>query len=92
MFTFAKRKGVYEGANPMTGVTIPRGKKHGRKRHTYSLQEVEAHLQAFGDNSLVQAIIGTGAFAGLRMEEIRGLWVEDDEGDVLNIRRSVWRT
>jgi len=92
MFTFAKRKGVYEGANPMTGVTIPRGKKHGRKRHVYSLQEVEAHLRAFADNPLVQAIIGTGAFAGLRLGEIRGLWVEDDEGDVLNIRRSVWRT
>jgi hypothetical protein len=26
MFTFAKRKGIYEGVNPMTGVTIPRGK------------------------------------------------------------------
>jgi integrase len=92
MFTFAKRKGVYEGANPMTGVTIPKGRKHGRKRHVYSLQEVEAHLQAFADNPLVQAIIGTGAFAGLRLGEIRGLWVEDDESDVLNIRRSVWRT
>ena len=92
MFTFAKRKGAYEGANPMTGVTIPKGRKHGRKRHAYSLQEVETHLQAFADTPLVQAIIGTGAFAGLRLGEIRGLWVEDDEGDVLNIRRSVWRT
>lgn len=92
MFTFAKRKGVYEGANPMTGVTIPKGKKRGRKRLAYSLEEVEAHLQAFADNPLVQAIVGTGAFAGLRLGEIRGLWVEDDEGHVLNIRRSVWRT
>jgi hypothetical protein len=40
----------------------------------------------------VLPIIGTAAFAGLRQGEIRGLWVEDDEGDVLNIRRSVWRT
>jgi hypothetical protein len=24
MLTFAKRKGIYEGVNPMTGVTIPR--------------------------------------------------------------------
>jgi hypothetical protein len=29
---------------------------------------------------MVQAIIGTGALAGLRLGEIRGLWVEDDEG------------
>jgi hypothetical protein len=40
MFTFAKRKGIYEGVNPMTGVTIPKGKKHGRKRLAYALEEV----------------------------------------------------
>src|ERR1700680_4648117 len=32
------------------------------------------------------------SFAGLREGEIRGQWWEDDDGDVLNIRRSVWRT
>jgi hypothetical protein len=32
------------------------------------------------------------AFAGLRQGEIRGQWWEDDDGDILNIRRSVWRT
>jgi len=45
-----------------------------------SLEEVEGHLQAFADSPLVQAIIGTAALAGLRLGEIRGLWVEDDEG------------
>jgi hypothetical protein len=35
VFTFAKRKGIYDGVNPMTGVTIPKGKKHGRKRPAY---------------------------------------------------------
>jgi len=44
MFTFAKRKGVYEGVNPMTGVTIPtKGKKHGQKCLALSLEEVENH-------------------------------------------------
>jgi integrase len=76
----------------MTGGTILKGKKRGRKRLAYSLDEVEVHLQTFADNPLVQAIIGTGAFAGLRLGEIRGLWVEDDRGHVLNIRRSVWMT
>ena len=47
MFTFAKRKGVYEGVNPMTGVTIPKGKKHGRKRLAYTFEEVEKHLELF---------------------------------------------
>jgi hypothetical protein len=47
MFTFAKRKGIYDGVNPMTGVTIPKGKRHGRKRLAYALEEVEKHLELF---------------------------------------------
>ena len=92
MFTFAKRKGIYEGVNPMTGVTIPKGKPHGRKRLVYSLEEEMEHLKLFTDVPIAQGVIGTAAFAGLREGEIRGLWAEDDEGEVLNIRRSVWRT
>ena len=51
MFTFAKRKGIYDGANPMTGVTIPKGKKHGRKRPAYTLEEVEKHLELFSGHA-----------------------------------------
>ena len=40
----------------------------------------------------MRAVIGVAAFAGLREGEIRGQWWEDDEGEILNIRRSVWRT
>ena len=110
IFTFAKRKGIYDGVNPMTGVTIPKGKRHGRKRLAYALEEVEKHLELFSGTEplvipgeddpytpsisqpVVRAIIGVAAFAGLRKGEIRGQWWEDDEGEVLNIRRSVWRT
>ena len=110
MFTFAKRKGIYEGVNPMTGVTIPKGKKHGRKRLAYTLEEVGKHLELFSGTEpivistddgpytpeisqrLVKAVIAVAAFAGLREGEIRGQWWEDDDGEVLNIRRSVWRT
>lgn len=110
MFTFAKRKGIYDGVNPMTGVTIPKGKKHGRKRLAYTLEEVEKHLELFSSTEpiaiqtesgpytpdisqhVVRAVIGVAALAGLRQGEIRGQWWEDDEGHVLNIRRSVWRT
>jgi integrase len=110
MFTFAKRKGIYDGVNPMTGVTIPKGKKHGRKRLAYTLEEVEKHLDLFSGTEpivipkedglytpeitrgVVAAVIGVAAFAGLREGEIRGQWWEDDDGEVLKIRRSVWRT
>ncbi len=110
IFTFAKRKGIYDGVNPMTGVSIPKGKKHGRKRLAYSLEEVERHLELFSGSepiviptedgpytsatsqAVVRAVIGVATFAGLRLGEIRGQWWEDDEGEILNIRRSVWRT
>jgi hypothetical protein len=110
MFTFAKRKGLYDGVSPMTGVTIPKGKRHGRKRLAYALEEVEKHLELFSGTGpmmiltedgpytpeitqgVVRAVIGVAAFTGLREGEIRGQWWEDDEEEILDIRRSVWRT
>ena len=110
MFTFAKRKGIYDGVNPMTGVTIAKGKKHGRKRLAYTLEEVGKHFELFSgaepivistddgpytpeiSQHLIKAVIGVAAFAGLREGEIRRRWWEDDDGKVLNIRRSVWRS
>lgn len=110
VFTEAKRKGLIDGVNPMQGVYIPKGKKHGRKRLTYSLAEIEQHLDLFKNDPIlllnedgstyapeisvgvIRAVIGVAAFAGLREGEIRGLWWEDDELSILNIRRSVWRS
>jgi integrase len=110
IFTHAKNEGIYDGVNPMTGVTIPKGKKHGRKRLAYTLEEVEKHLELFSGagpivistedgpytpeitQGVVRAVIGVAAFAGLREGEVRGQWWEDDDGEVLNIRCSVWRT
>jgi hypothetical protein len=96
---------------PLWNATATRDcKKHGRKRHAYSLQEVEKHPELFSGRApivsstddgpytpevsqgVVRAVISVAAFAGLREGEIRGQWWEDDNGDVLNIRRSVWRT
>ena len=42
--------------------------------------------------ALVRALIGVAAFAGLRQGEIRGLWADDDLGNVLLIRRTIWGT
>lgn len=110
IFTEAKRKGLFDGANPIQGVSIPKGKKHGRKRLTYSLAEIEQHFDLFKNDpilivnddgstyapeisvNVIRAVIGVAAFAGLREGEIRGLWWEDDELSILNVRRSVWRS
>ena len=62
MLTFAKRKGIYDGVNPMTGVTIPKGKKHGRKRLAYTLEEVEEHLELFSAAKPIVILVGDGAY------------------------------
>ncbi len=46
IFTYAKRIGLVD-LNPIQGVSIPKGKKHGRKRFAYSLEEIEQHLELF---------------------------------------------
>lgn len=109
IFTEGRNMGLYEGMNPTTGVRIPKGKKHGRRRLAYSLEEILRHLELFsGDRivvrtedgpytptisaGMVRAIIGVTGFAGLRKGEIRGLWWDDDRGDVLAICRSMWRS
>src|SRR5260370_25551637 len=107
IFTEARNLGLYEGVNPTTGVRIPKGKKHGRKRLAYSLEEILKHLQLFNSDpivivnedgpctpevgvGIVRAVIGVTAFAGLRKGEVRGLWWDDDGGDLLSICRSMW--
>lgn len=133
IFTEARNLGLYDGTNPTTGVRIPKGRKHGRKRLAYSLDEILMHLELFSQDpiivpktlprkrktvhllrrkrisgelasgtenshvprisaAVVRAIIGTTAFAGLRKGEIRGLWWDDDRGEVLTICRSVWNS
>lgn len=42
--------------------------------------------------AMVRALIGTAAFAGLRQGEIGGLGADDDLGEHLLIRRTVWHT
>jgi hypothetical protein len=63
MFSFAKRKGIYEGVNPMTGVTIPKGKKHGRKRLAYTFEEVGKHLELFSGAEPIVISTDDGPYA-----------------------------
>jgi integrase len=53
IFTEARNLGLYEGVNPTTGVRIPKGKKHGRKRLAYSLEEILKHLDLFKTDRIV---------------------------------------
>lgn len=48
----AKRLGLYDGVNPVQGVRVPKGKKHGRKTHAYTLAEISQHLGLFESNAI----------------------------------------
>ena len=53
IFTEARNLGLYEGANPTTGVRIPKGRRHGRKRLAYSLDEILKHLELFSEDPII---------------------------------------
>lgn len=53
IFTEARNLGLYDGTNPTTGVRIPKGRKHGRRRLAYSLEEILKHLELFSHASIV---------------------------------------
>lgn len=56
--------------------------------HAYSLEEVQALVDAVDDPTMKAAFL-VAAFTGLRMEEIKGLRWEDYRDDVLNPKRTV---
>src|ERR1041385_5106461 len=46
----------------MTRVTIPKGKKHGRKRLVYALEEVEKHLELFSGTKPIVILAEEGPY------------------------------
>ena len=89
IFTHAKRVGIYDGANPVQGVSTPRGRTHGRQTNAYSLETIQRILALLPDRGKVA--VGIAAFAALREGEIRGLGWEDYDAGELRVRRTVWR-
>jgi integrase len=53
IFTEARNLGLYDGTNPTTGVRIPKGRKHGRKRLAYSFDEILRHLELFAEDPII---------------------------------------
>jgi integrase len=94
VFTFARRQGVINTANPMQGVSIPRGAEP-IETHAYSLEEITGMLAVLDGPARV--LVATAAFTGLRRSEIRGLrWEDFDPSSAghygeLHVERTVWR-
>jgi integrase len=89
VFTYAKRIGVLDGANPMRDVSVPKGTP-GKETYAYSLEEIQKMIRVLPEPA--RTIVAVAAFTGLRVSELRGLQWNDFTGDELRVTRTVWRT
>jgi integrase len=87
-FSHAIRLGFILGANPARE-TKAEGRRSDPQLHAYTLPEIEHMLKVLREPA--RTVVGVAAFAGLRESEIRGLQPSDYDGDILNVRRAVWR-
>lgn len=89
VFTIAKQKGAYDGANPMEGVKAE-GKVRRFEGSAYTLEEIQRMVKKLDEPA--RTVVLTAALSGLRESELRGLRWEDCRDGVLQVQRSVWRT
>jgi integrase len=90
VFRYAKKKGLYNGENPVRDCTLATGLKAPRQTAAYTLAEVNKVLADSGLDPEAKAIAATAAFSGLRRSEIAGLRWKDWEGDQLHVRQTVF--
>lgn len=87
VFTFARNHGYFDGANPVTGVKLP--KAHAKSEtYAYELQEELAIMVIL--ELMPRAAIATAGFAGLSKAEMQGLRWEDRKNGCWYVRRNVW--
>ncbi len=88
VFVHARRQGFLMTANPMRDVSIPKGREQ-EETYAYSLEEVLTIVAVLPEPA--RSAVAVAAFGGLRRGEIRGLTWGDYTGELLYVRRSVWR-
>jgi integrase len=87
IFRFAARIGVLNKPNPIREVCLPQAPQRG-DAYAYTLNEITRMLAALPEPA--KTVVALAAFTGLRRGEIRGLKLDDYDGSVLHVRRSVW--
>lgn len=89
LLSHAIRLGFLHGANAAREARAE-GKRTDPDNYAYNLDEVLWMLERLSEPA--RAVVAVAAFSGLRESEIRGLRWEDFEGQLLHVRRAVWRT
>jgi integrase len=85
---YAVRVGVIK-FNPIRETVLPRNGKPMANTRAYTLTEIKAMLKVLGEPA--RTVVTVAAYTGLRLGEIRGLRWEDFKGEVIEVKRSVWR-
>lgn len=92
IFRFASQQGLYDGANPVTAVSIPIA-PGPIETHAYNLSEIEATAKALPEPAATVVLVA--AFTGLRVGEIQGMrWENLEFGEPFafyKVTQSIWR-
>lgn len=88
IFSYAIRLGFLQGANPVRE-SKAEGTYNDSEQYAYRLDEIKWMMKRLGEPA--RTVIAVAAFTGLRESEIRGLQWDDYDGDLLHVRRKVWR-
>jgi integrase len=87
-FKCAKRKGAYDGMNPVTDSSIPQGTAPPRETHAYGYDEIRKILNVLDEPA--RTVVLLFAHTGMRKGEAEGLLWRDYDGRSLSIERSLW--
>ena len=92
-FRHAKAEGILDEQNPMRDVTLPKNVPRRKfQGETYTVPEIIKMMEHLSVSPVAFACVGTAAFTGLRLAELRGLQWGDFTGQSLKVSRTVWRT
>jgi integrase len=87
VFAEAKRLGVLDGVNPVTGVRVPKGQP-SKDTYAYSLDEISKMVALL--KGTARTAVTLAAWTGLSLAELRGLQWPDVEAEQITVRRTVW--
>ncbi len=87
IFAFARQGGHFNGANPMTGLKLPKAKAPA-ETYAYSIAEEQEIMNVL--SGMPHAAIAVASWTGLDKGEIEGLRWEDFKNGNLYVTRKVW--
>jgi len=87
VYAWARQQGHFDGANPVTGIKLPKAKAP-EDTYAYSFAEERAMLDVL--TGMAKAAVAVASWTGLDKGEIEGLRWEDFKNGDLYVTRKVW--